>query len=749
MNQPRTTTIDAAILYIRAGRAVVPVPGGRKGPILSRWQKLRISEACVTDYFTDVQNIGIILGEPSDGLTDTDLDCVEARELADQFLPPTSAVTGRKSSPRSHRWYNSPGSVTRQFKDPKTGEMLVEIRSTGVQTLVGSSIHPESGEPYDMLEGEPAAVRPEELLACVQRLADEIVRRRYPDEFPDGLPRTPPPITRISRLGQSPAETDEDALRRAVAYLDAIPGAVSGQGGHSQTYAAATAMVHGFDLDPAVAFNLMMNHYNPRCDPPWSEHEMRHKINDAATKPHNRERGWLRDKGTTDDSDVDLSGLSMRPTPPGAGPSVDEAAPKPQPGAAKHSSDPGPFPEDLLDVPGFIGEVIAYNLRTATKPQPVLALAGAIALQAVLAGRKVRDERGNRTNIYCVGLAGSGAGKDHARKVNKNVLFMAGLDALDGCEDLASDAGLISAVEQEPAILFQMDEFGRFLRTIADPRKCPHLFNVVSALMKLYSSADTVFKGKAYANASMNKCIDQPCVSLHGTTVPQHFWAALTPESLADGFVARLSIFQGAGSVRRQRTPAEAVPASILTTARWWGNFSPGGNLQREHPQPVVVPATEEANAVFDELAETVDAESRHGEIAAAVWARCEEKACRLALAYACSKNRENPVIDGDAATWACRLSVYMTQLVMFKADDWVAENVFDSQQKRVLRIIRDAGGSMTRSALCRKTQYLNRRERSELIANLVETGALVESATPTQTKHVLTYTLREAADVQ
>ncbi|MBC7772786.1 MAG: DUF3987 domain-containing protein [Pyrinomonadaceae bacterium] len=476
---------------------------------------------------------------------------------------------------------------------------------------------------------------------------------------------------------------------------------------------------------------------------------MRHKIDDAATKPHSRERGWLRDNGATDETDVDLSGLSMGQTPPTEDPAGDTAPPQPKPGVPKHASDPGPFPEELLAVPGFIGQVIAYNLRTATKPQPVLALAGAIALQAVLAGRKVRDERGNRTNIYCVGLAGSGAGKDHARKINKNVLFAAGLDAHDGCEDLASDAGLVAAVEQEPAILFQMDEFGRFLRTISDPKKSPHLFNIVSALMKLYSSADTVFKGKAYANSAMNKYIDQPCVSIYGTTVPQHFWAALTPESLADGFVARLSIFEGERWVPRQRTPAEAVPASILTIARWWGSFSPGGNLQREHPQPILVPATDAANEIFDELAATVDIESRHSEIAAAVWARCEEKACRLALVYACSKNPENPIVDEHAARWACELSSYMTRLVMFKATDWVAENVFDGQQKRILRIIRDAGGTINRSVLCRKTQYLNRRERSDLLTNLVETGALIETSTATQTKSILTYTLGQSGGFQ
>lgn len=80
--------------------------------------------------------------------------------------------------------------------------------------------------------------------------------------------------------------------------------------------------------------------------------------------------------------------------------------------------DPGPIPEHLLRVPGFINAVIDYTLETAPYPEPVLAFCGALSLQALLAGRKVRDAADNRTNLYVLGLANSGVGKDHARKVN-------------------------------------------------------------------------------------------------------------------------------------------------------------------------------------------------------------------------------------------------------------------------------------------------------------------------------------------
>jgi hypothetical protein len=51
-----------------------------------------------------------------------------------------------------------------------------------------------------------------------------------------------------------------------------------------------------------------------------------------------------------------------------------------------------------------------------------MAFAGALALQATLAGRKVRDPGDNRTNIYILGLAHSSAGKDRPRKINAEIL---------------------------------------------------------------------------------------------------------------------------------------------------------------------------------------------------------------------------------------------------------------------------------------------------------------------------------------
>lgn len=716
--------LDAARWYLARGFAPVPIPAGTKAPAIKGWQRLRLTDTDLPQHFNGSGNIGLILGEPSGHLVDVDLDCAEARELAPEFLPPTGAKTGRPGAPASHWWYIASGAHTRRHGDPADRSAIVELRAAGAQTLVGPSVHP-SGEPYDPLEGEPAHADADDLAACVARLAEAVIERRHGRNATIASQATP--------LGNDRFPAGDALLRRAAAYLDAMPPAISGQGGHNRTYAAATAMVHGFGLDTDAAMALLLERYNPRCDPPWSERELRHKVEDAASKPHARPFGWLIDAQNDHGPAVDLSAFD-----PDSARAEHNAAPDPRP------LDPGPIPERLLRVPGFIDEVIDFNLATATRPQPVLALAAAICLQAVLAARKVRDERGNRTNLYCVGVAPSGAGKDHARKVSKNILFTSGLVQHEGNEDLASDAGLVTAVEAEPAILFQIDEFGRFLRTIGDPKKAPHLFNVLTALMKLYSSADTVFRGKAYADKSRNKVVDQPCVSVYGTTVPEHFFESLTADSLADGFVARLLVFEApTDAPARQRRPLQDIPGSILDAARWWGDYKPGGNLRSEHPVPRVAPMTSEGGAVFDSLALMVDERlADESDAGRALWARAEEKACRLALVYACSADRENPVIDEAAASWACDLSEHLTRRMLHVCHEWVAEGQFDARQKRVLRIVRRADGRISRSDLCRRTQWLTQRERQEVIDNLLETGQLREERESTATKPRVVYAL-------
>lgn len=87
--------------------------------------------------------------------------------------------------------------------------------------------------------------------------------------------------------------TAQDRIKGARAYLAKLPAAVSGQGGHPATYRAASILAHGFELGWDDAWALLQEWNASHCSPPWSEKDLRHKLNDAYVKPHERPKGWL------------------------------------------------------------------------------------------------------------------------------------------------------------------------------------------------------------------------------------------------------------------------------------------------------------------------------------------------------------------------------------------------------------------------------------------------------------------------
>lgn len=176
-----STVLDAARRCTARGWRVIPVPFQAKAPTITAWQELRLEDADLPAYFNgSPSNLGVLLGAPSGDLADVDLDCAETVALADVFLPTTAATFGRASKPRSHRLYACE-IQTEKFADVD-GAMLVEIRSTGGQTVFPGSTHP-SGEAIEWEnDGEPARVEPDELRRAVVHLAlAAMLARHWPD----------------------------------------------------------------------------------------------------------------------------------------------------------------------------------------------------------------------------------------------------------------------------------------------------------------------------------------------------------------------------------------------------------------------------------------------------------------------------------------------------------------------------------------------------------------------------------------
>jgi len=170
---------EAVKRFIQKGWRCVPVPRKEKAPKTKGWQNLRIEKSEIDDYFLHDSNVGLLTGEPSDGLLDVDLDCPESIELATEFLPHTGRVHGRKSKPKSHRWYRCEEIPPPEKYSDIDGTCLLELRSNGQQTVVPPSIHP-SGENIEWDSRErPKKVNIDELKRAVAYLAAAALFARH------------------------------------------------------------------------------------------------------------------------------------------------------------------------------------------------------------------------------------------------------------------------------------------------------------------------------------------------------------------------------------------------------------------------------------------------------------------------------------------------------------------------------------------------------------------------------------------
>ncbi len=236
-----------------------------KVPTLSSWKAFQQSapgDANLSAWFggDTPHNIGIVTGAVS-GVVVIDCDSPEADAWADQHLPPTSMMT--LTSRGTQRFYRHPGGVIKN--GVKIGNLALDVRGDGGYVVAPTSLH-RSGVTY-------------------QRVGEWPEIERLPLFDPAWLAQKkavePPSGATVRDDGRDASSHGRDErIRRVRAYLDKVPGAVQGQSGDHATYVVACRVVRDFGLSDADAFDVLCE-WNSKCEPPWSDAELRDKVANA------------------------------------------------------------------------------------------------------------------------------------------------------------------------------------------------------------------------------------------------------------------------------------------------------------------------------------------------------------------------------------------------------------------------------------------------------------------------------------
>lgn len=409
-----------------------------------------------------------------------------------------------------------------------------------------------------------------------------------------------------------------------------------------------------------------------------------------------------------------------------------KSAPKPP--------DVSSIPGELTTIPGALGDLVDHIVRTAIRPQRVLAVTSALALGGTLMGRIYASVTDLRTNPYLVSIASTTSGKDHPRQCVKRFLYAAGLKALIGGEEIKSGAAVLSAVTRSPKILFQLDEFGLFLQAVTKPDAGSFEADILRQLMIMRTSASSIVMGPEYADQRQRPMqpIEYPHLVLSAVTTAETLWPALNSGHVLSGFLNRMILVSTEDPLpTRQKPPRDkSFPPELLAWAKTL--ITPdrpgGGNLQGFSPDaPFVIEETAAGERILEEFADACDNRIKQllGTGIESLWGRAAAQAVEIAMIVAGSTNPDHPVIGEIEARWAVQFVEFWTNRTMAEVQGRMIDPDFANRCKAVLRVIRAAkgrGASIRELAKAwRGWRELKPREQDEILAAIGRNGDAVE----------------------
>lgn len=256
----------AADLAMR-GLRCFPLAPGKKYPSKEKWQ-----EAATDDVFA-AADLPPWFGVVTDGFFVLDVDAGKGGLEEFERLRSLGAIpqtfTVRSASGGLHMYFKPRAGerfrsrAYRKMADGReyyalTGYRGLDVRADGGLAVGAGSIH--GGRQYRVEVDAPFAQLPEFVADLARAAAPKLVEVSTASAAPVDLP---------------------GAIDQATAYLLAAEPAIEGQGGDPHTIVVANRCMD-LGVSPETTTQLMLEHWNERCWPPWDADDLQRKVYSAA-----------------------------------------------------------------------------------------------------------------------------------------------------------------------------------------------------------------------------------------------------------------------------------------------------------------------------------------------------------------------------------------------------------------------------------------------------------------------------------
>ncbi len=344
----------------------------------------------------------------------------------------------------------------------------------------------------------------------------------------------------------------------------------------------------------------------------------------------------------------------------------------------------------LTHVPGLLGELIEWNVRTARYPSRMMALAAAIAVVGKLLDRKVAGPTMSGTHLYTVVLAPTGSGKQHQLDVVKTLLTTAGMGDLIGPGDFSSVQALQQLIKEKPSCISVIDEFGSFLRRIKDGAQMSNIREITGEMRTLWSSwiqYDSIKKAKEESVR-----VYSPAFAIFGVTTAGDFYSALKIEDASNGFLNRFLIMEetSRGEEKEPEHWVGDVPFILMErlhkpVAKYQ---SPPGVSRASFDGPVKPQYKlgwgPGAFELYQQFTRSIRSETDDRVLELRI--RASEMAVRLATIRACGRLAET--VDVDDIEWAIALARASADMLCAGVAEHVMPEGLDGLCEKIMEVV-------------------------------------------------------------